>query len=506
MSPDERGRDVAKGSSTYNQKRRFDETSEPAARFRGDVDPGRATPGDSFVIHQHHTTRLHFDLRLEMFNGKTPVLVSWAVPKNLPLRKGKPTLAIHVEDHPFEYGSFTGSIPSGNYGAGAVRIFDRGTYELLKQEDGKLTFRLEGERLRGSWTMSRRSTNKAGKDEWLIFLKSDDRPEADARPPLQPMLATLVGDAFDDDDWAFEPKWDGVRTFAVCDDATQLVSRNQRDISVAYPELAKVHEQLVAVDAIVDGEIVAFDDGVPSFEKLQSRIHVRDPRDIERLTKQIPVALVLFDIVYLDGRDLTALPYSERRELLERTVVATQQVQVSPAIPGNGTVLFEAARAQALEGIVAKRCDSRYEIGKRSKAWLKIKTTFEADVVIAWWSEGGGSRSGRLGSLVCATYDGGALRYVGGVGTGFTQATLSMLEDQLRPLATADVPFPREALKGKPELRQAHWVRPELVAVVEFRQLTSAGKLRAPSFKGLRDDKSPAECTFDELRRAAGLS
>ena len=496
---------MPKGSSTYNRKRRFDETPEPAASFAGDVDTARAKPGETFVIHQHHATRLHFDLRLEMFNGEVPVLVSWAVPKNLPLEKGKPRLAIHVEDHPFEYGSFSGSIPDDNYGAGAVRIFDNGTYELLKQEPGKLTFRLDGARLKGSWTMSHRSTNKAGKEEWLIFLKSDDRPPAEPRPPLAPMLATLVTDAFDDDDWSFEPKWDGVRTFAVCGEATQLVSRNQRDITVAYPELHKVHEQLVAIDAIVDGEIVAFEGGVPSFEKLQSRIHVRGAAEIKRLMQQIPVALVLFDIVYLDGRDLTALPYDERREILERAVVPTPNVQVSPAIPGRGVRLFEAARAQALEGIVAKRRDSRYEIGRRSKAWLKVKTTFDADVVIAGWSEGGGHRSGHLGSLVCAVHEDGALRYVGGVGTGFTAKTLAMLEERLRALATDDAAFPAAALKGKPELRHAHWVRPELVAMVEFRQLTSAGKLRAPSFKGLRDDKSPEECTYAELRAAAGL-
>lgn len=160
---------------------------------------------------------------------------------------------------------------------------------------------------------------------------------------------------------------------------------------------------------------------------------------------------------------------------------------------------------QALEGIVAKRNDAPYEIGRRSKAWLKIKTTFEADVVIAGWNEGGGGRSGRLGSLVCAVYDGPALRYVGGVGTGFTQATMAMLEDRLGPLATDEVPFSTEQLKGKPELRRAHWVRPELVAMVEFRQLTSAGKLRAPSFKGTRDDKPPRECTFEELLASAGL-
>lgn len=491
-------------TSTYNRKRKFDETTEPTATFKGDVDPGSARPGETFVIHQHYATRLHFDLRLEMLNGRTPVLVSWAVPKGMPRRKGKGTLAIHVEDHPFEYGSFSGSIPDGNYGAGEVRIFDEGTYEMLEQKDGNIRFRLRGRRLQGVYRLVRTREEK-GKEQWLAFLSEDERPRPDPMPSLAPMLATLVDSSFDDVDWAFEPKWDGIRAAAVCNEETKLISRNSKDVTVAYPELHDMHLRLVALDAVLDGEIVTFDEGVPSFEKLQSRMHVRGPAEIQRLMKTIPVAYIAFDLIYLDGRDLTGLPYTERRALLESTVVPTQRVQLSPTVEGEGTVLFEAARAQGLEGIVAKKLTSRYEVGKRSKVWLKVKTTFEADVVIAGWNEGGGKRSGVLGSLVLAVYDGDRLRFVGGVGTGFTQRTLELTQRELEPLEIEEAPFTREEMKGKPELRHAHWVRPEKVAVIEFRQLTSAGKLRAPSFKGLREDKDPSECTMDELKWAAGV-
>jgi bifunctional non-homologous end joining protein LigD len=496
---------VPKTGSTYNRKRKFDETTEPAASFKGDVDPGRAKPGETFVIHQHHATRLHFDLRLEMLNGRTPVLVSWAVPKGLPRRKGKGALAIHVEDHPFDYGKFSGSIPEGNYGAGDVRIFDEGTYEIVEQKPGNLKFRLHGKRLQGEYRLVE-TKRENGKDQWLVFLSKDERPPPEPVPPLKPMLATLVTEAFDSDDWAFEPKWDGVRTLAVCDEETKLISRNDRDITVAYPELHPMHHQLVALDAVVDGEICAFEDGVPSFEKLQSRIHVRGAAEIQRLMKTVPVAFIAFDLIYLDGRDLTRLPYTDRRELLEASVVTRPWLQISPAVRGDGIALFEAAKKQSLEGIVAKKLDSRYEPGNRSKSWLKVKTTFDADVIVAGWLGGGKGHGTELGSIITAVYDGGRLRYTGSVGTGFSHKERELVRKALEPLTVDEPPFTKDEMKGKPELKLAHWVRPKVVAVVEFRQLTSAGKLRAPSFKGLRDDKDPTECTFDALKAAAGLT
>ncbi|MGH2730422.1 MAG: DNA polymerase ligase N-terminal domain-containing protein, partial [Actinomycetota bacterium] len=313
--------------ATYSQKRSFDVTPEPAAAVEGNVDPGIAPPGKTFVIHQHHARRLHYDLRLEMMNGDVPVLVSWAVPKNLPTKKGKPHLAVHVEDHPFEYGSFTGTIPAGEYGAGEVRIFDSGTYEVLEQAPGKLSIRLEGRRMRGVWHLNR---TKGGKgNEWLAIFSKDERGPRDELVELKPMGATLVEEPFDDDKWIFEVKWDGVRALAVCAEETLLMSRSQRDITATYPELAELHQRLVALEAVVDGEIVAMSQGRPSFERLQSRINLQNPRDIERARMQIPVSFVAFDLLYLDGRSLVGEPIERRKELLAELVVPSDTLQVS---------------------------------------------------------------------------------------------------------------------------------------------------------------------------------
>lgn len=493
----------------YAGKRSFDETPEPEPETSGNVDLATAAPGDSFVIHQHYATRLHFDLRLEMMNGNVPVLVSWAVPKNLPLRKGKPNLAIHVEDHPFEYGTFQGTIPEGNYGAGEVRIFDSGVYELLEQEPGKLTFRLKGERLKGVYHLNR--TRRDGdKDEWLAILSSDERSEREPLPQPAPMLATLHAAPFDDDGWIFEPKWDGVRTIAVCsDDESLLFSRNQRDITFCYPELAKVHERLVGLEAMVDGEIVAFEQGRPSFERLQSRINLQRERDIERATKTTPVTFMAFDLLYLDGHSLVDEPLEKRKELLEELVVPSPRVQVSPSVEGSGVALSDAVRDRNLEGIVAKKLGCPYRAGKRSRDWLKIKVIHDADVVIGGWSKGEGERSRSFGSLLVGAYTDEGLRFTGAVGTGFRQKTLDDLLGKMGDLGTAECPFvedPRRVSSshfGK-SLRDPQWVRPELVARIEFRELTSAGKLRAPSFKGLRADKDPEDCRFEDLSPATG--
>jgi len=495
----------------YNEKRDFQETPEPKApSFRGDVDVATARSGTTFMIHQHHARRLHFDLRLEFLNGKTPVLVSWAVPKNLPLKAGKPHLAVHVEDHPFDYGSFSGSIPAGNYGAGEVRVFDRGTYEVLEQEPGKLTIHLRGERMKGVWHLFQ--TAKGEENDWLVRLRHLERPDPDPLPPLDPMKATLIDEPFDDDGWIFEPKWDGVRTLAICDvDKTLLMSRNRNDVTPTYPEFERLYQRLVCIDAIVDGEIVAMSKGRPSFERLQSRINLQNERDIQRMMKQIPTTFIAFDLLYLDGRSLLKLPIEERKALLEELVVVNESVQVSTYIPGQGRALYEAACEQRLEGIVAKKLGCPYRTGRRGREWLKVKTVHDAELVIGGWSRGEGSRSSSFGALLVGAYGEEGLRFVGSVGTGFSEKMLEALMPQLLGLETDEMPFVIDPRKtptgsfGKP-IREPRWVDPQLVAKVEFRELTSTGKLRAPSFKGLDPSKAPEDCLFAELEIIAGVA
>jgi len=486
-------------NSRYDEKRAFGATPEPPSEPTDqDVDPMSAPVGESFVIQQHHATAFHHDVRLEMLNDRTPVLVSWAVPKGLPMSRGQRHLAIRTEDHPMAYATFSGTIPEGEYGGGEVRIFDHGTYEMVDRDDERITIRLQGERLAGVWHLVS-TGQEGGKDQWLAIMSEDLRPRGDDPPRADPMLATLTAAAFDDPEWAFEPKWDGIRAIAVCSEDTRLVSRNDKDITVAYPELYGLHKQVVAVDAMLDGEIVAFDDGVPSFQRLQQRMHLRDARRIEQMAKQIPVVYVVFDLLFVDGRDLTPRTLADRRRILEELIVPSDTIQVSPTTPDNGVALFQAASVQGLEGIMAKRLASRYQPGARSRDWLKVKVTYDADVVIVGWTEGEGRREGTLGSLVMAVYDGGDLRYVGNVGTGFDRGSLDDALGRLQGLEETPPPFPPEMLRSRPELRKAHWVVAELVAKVEHRQLTSAGRLRAPSFQGFREDKRPEECTWEQL-------
>lgn len=479
-------------------------TPEPPAKVAGNVDPTTARPGKTFVIHQHHARRLHWDLRLEMFNGDVPVLVSWAVPRNLPTKKGSPHLAVHVEDHPFEYGSFSGTIPAGEYGAGEVRIFDSGTYDVLEQEPGKLTFRLHGDRLQGIYHLTE-PRNADRPDEWLAFLKKWERPERDPLPELTPMAASLTDEPFDSDDWLFEIKWDGVRAISVCIEGETLVlSRNKRDITKTYPELQNLHQRLVALDAIVDGEIVALANGRPSFEQLQSRMNLQNEHEIKRATKSRPITYVMFDLLYLDGRSLLAEPVERRKELLADLVVPNERVQVSHTEAGAGVALFEAARQRGLEGVVAKKKGSPYRPGKRTREWQKVKTIHDADFVIGGWSRGEGSRSSTFGAILVGAYDDDRLLFFGSVGTGFSDSLLQELLPRLREHEIEECPFAggvaavRAGRFGKP-IRDPHWTEPVLVARVEYRELTSGWRLRAPSFKGLRPDKAAEDCRLDEL-------
>lgn len=317
-----------------------------------------------------------------------------------------------------------------------------------------------------------------------------------ALPPLfAPMLPTLVRDPFDSADHLFEVKWDGVRVLAFCNsDSTRLFSRSGRDVTHQYPEFADVHRRLTVDNAVLDGEIVALDTASrPSFELLQHRINLTRPSDIQRAMQQIPLDLVLFDIPFGAGAWLGGSPLVERRERLDASVEFGDRVMRSDAIPEHGIALFNAAKAKGLEGVVGKKRLSHYIPGKRTGDWLKVKAIYELDCVIGGFTPGLNSRSSSLGALQVGVYEPSGLRYIGSVGTGFKEETLATLKSELEDIETPVSPF-----SSPVPLKGARWVEPKLVCTVEYRELTRGVKLRAPSFKGLREDKRPEECVLSD--------
>lgn len=311
------------------------------------------------------------------------------------------------------------------------------------------------------------------------------------------MMAASADDPFDDPEWGFEPKWDGVRAIIhVSERDVMLVSRNGNDVTAAYPE-AQALAGVVRAGTVLDGEVVAFEDGRPSFGRLQSRMHVRDARRIRQLTVSVPVVLMLFDFLVDATTAVLGEPLLDRRARLESVIVGDPSVQISPQVVGEGIALFDAAKSQRLEGIVAKRLDSPYLPGKRSPLWRKIKVVHEVDAVIVGWRPGAGGRSGAIGSVAVALFGPDAvLTYVGSVGSGFDQRSLAAMGEILAHYASDDPPLDATTVSDSGSI---NWVRPELVAVVEYREVTGAGHLRAPVFKGMRSDKVPEECTFDQL-------
>ncbi|HEX2052835.1 MAG TPA: non-homologous end-joining DNA ligase [Actinomycetota bacterium] len=310
------------------------------------------------------------------------------------------------------------------------------------------------------------------------------------------MLPTLVEDAFDSPDHLFEVKWDGVRVLAFCNESsTTLVSRTGRNCSLQYPEFARLHERLKIRNAVLDGEIVALDaESRPSFELLQSRINLSRPSDIARGVERVALDLVLFDVPFAAGEWIGGLPLTERLERLRSSVEFGERVLRSEPIPNHGLALFEAAKARGLEGIVAKVMKSHYLAGKRTRDWLKVKTTYDIDVVVGGFSAGQNARASSLGALLVGAYDPERrLRFLGSVGTGFKERDLRAIKPRLEAIESPVSPF-----ADKVPLRGVRWVKPELVAMVEYRELTKAPRLRAPSFKGLRDDKLPEECLLPE--------
>jgi bifunctional non-homologous end joining protein LigD len=468
----------------YRSRRKPGRTPEPAGRGGGGRD-------DRFVIQQHHARRLHWDLRLE--HGG--VLVSWALPRGLPDDPKQNRLAVHTEDHPVEYLDFEGEIPEGEYGAGEMRIWDRGTYETEKWEPEKVVVRLDGERARGRYAIFRTRG-----DDWLIHRMDPPDPAFEPMPArIEPMKATLSELPADDARWGFEIKWDGVRAIAYCEPGhLRLESRTRRDVTGQYPELRALLDQLGARRAVLDGELVAFDDaGRPSFQRLQRRMHVGSEAEVRRRMEAVPVTYVIFDLLYLDGRSLLGLGYEDRRSELEALELAGASWQTPAYHRGEGAALLAASREQGLEGIIAKRLASAYRPGRRSRDWLKIKNVRSQEMVIGGWLPGKGRREGELGALAVGYHEGeGAerrLRYAGKVGTGFDAAALELLRNRLEPLRRDRSPF-----EGRQPERATIFVEPELVCDVDFAEWTKAGTLRHPSYKGLRTDKPAIEVVREE--------
>ncbi len=555
----------------YQRKRRFDRTPEPsgepepvAGKVQDQPSPGaRRTRlpkpklpqlevrpgtehGDTFVVQKHRATRLHYDFRLAI-DG---TLKSWAVPKGPSQSHADKRLAVQTEDHPLDYANFEGKIPEGNYGAGTVMVWDRGTFhvegnlEALKQlAKGEIKFSLNGEKLRGSFVLVKLKQSEKG-NEWLM-IKHQDAAEDSAwnidehdgsaltgrtieeikeelppkRQPIpirpeelqgarkaamsarvEPMLATLTDRPFSDPNWLFEIKWDGVRALARIENGTlALRSRNGIDITKRYPELTSLPDALAARQAILDGEIVARDGhGHSNFELLQERMHVRAPS--ESLVTQIRVVYFAFDLLYCDGYDLREAPLLERKQLLQRLLYTSERFRYADHQLEHGKELFALAEQNGLEGIVAKRADSPY-VSERSPYWVKLKITKTVDAVVGGWTE---SRTSALpfGSLLLGLYHGAKLRFIGHVGSGFDAKKLKELSGRLKELAAQACPF-----DAVPETNEKpSWVSPALVARVKFSGWTEEHSLRHPVFLALREDARPTDCQWENEVAAAAPS
>ncbi len=485
------GRPMPKKLDKYQSMRDFAETPEPTGG-----EPS-APSSNRFVVQQHHATALHWDLRLE----REGVLVSFAVPMGIPVDPKENHLAVHTEDHPLEYLAFEGNIPDGNYGAGDMFVWDRGTYETHKFRDAEVMVTLHGDKVRGKYVLFQ--TKEA---DWMIHRM--DPPADPAREPMPVSIAPMLALASekvpaDDEKYGFEVKWDGIRAVAfVKGGRIRLQSRNLLDVTSQYPELRALGESLGATEAVLDGEIVAInEDGRPDFGLLQKRMGVTRPNDARRRMKDTPAHYFAFDLLYLNGHSTTELPYVERRKLLEALALEGPNWKTPAFHAGDGEAMRASAAAQGLEGVMAKRLDSPYATGRRNSCWLKIKNNRTEEFVVGGWTPGEGNRSSTIGALLIGYYDiddGGGLRYVGKVGTGFTEKFLKELLPKLRRCERDESPF----AGGTKTPAGARFVRPELVAEVEFTEFTHDGNVRHPSFKRLRPDKRPDEVAREEATGA----
>ena len=520
---------------SYRSKRDAGRTPEPVPDTAPTLAAGIGAA--AFVIQEHHARALHFDLRLE-HDG---VLVSWALPKGVPTDPTHNHLAVHTEDHPMEYLEFEGDIPAGEYGAGSMSIWDSGTYSMEKWRDDEVIITLHG-RPDGGLAGAQHEfalirTGGAESRNWLIHLMKPkpgspagrapvSAPAAAAAPATVSGTVTVAGTAYSpmlarpgtlqdlspDSGWAYEMKWDGIRMLAYVDGGpdgnVRFLTRNGNDVTASFPELVDdLHAALGNRSGVLDGEVVALDRrNRPDFSRLQSRLGLTDPRDVRLAQRGAPVHYFVFDLLEHDGTAAVDQPYSARRTALESLVTATGTVQVPPAFDGAAAAALATSARLGLEGLIAKETDSSYQSGRRTDRWLKIKHVKAQEVVIGGWRPGNGHRGSTLGSLLvgipAATRPGETgvppLRYAGRIGTGFSDRDLTALRRRLNELPRTDSPFDDVPAA---DAADAVWVQPLLVGEAEFAEWTPSGRLRHPTWRGLRPDKSPADVVREDQSR-----
>ncbi len=542
----------------YREKRQIDRTPEPFGRTQVDSGPARA---GMFIVQKHAARRLHYDFRLQMEG----VLRSWAVPKGPSLDPSQRRLAVMVEDHPIEYGDFEGVIPDGNYGAGTVIVWDRGEYSLLDPvggnaadavRQGKLDIEMRGFKLRGAFTLVRTrgapSAQRDSKEQWLLIKKrdgyADDADVLEAHPrsvlsgltidemrevahfgrsaeqllrkkgarvlscdltadsfPLS--LAKTSEEPFDGEDWLFELKYDGVRTLAIRDgNRVALFGRNRREITYRYPEVALALSKLPFERFVIDGEIVVLDDeGRPSFQLLQRRMHCEDVGQIDRLSLSLPVTFWVFDVLAFGNYDVRPLPLDDRKQVLARMIQGEGPVRYCDHVVGQGREFFKLAAEARLEGIVAKRRAAPYR-GTRTNDWLKIKCPISQQFVIGGWTEPSGTRT-HFGALLIGQYEqSGELRFVARVGSGFDETTLKEISQLLNERKRATSPFrPSRPGEAAPP-RASHFCEPELVCSVRFSEWTEDGGIRHPVFEGLVSGIGARSCLYGGAEKTSSAA
>jgi len=513
----------------YKEKRDFTKTPEPEG-----APPAKLKSGvRRFVIQKHEASHLHYDFRLEI--GGT--LKSWAVPKGIPFAKGEKRLAMHVEDHPISYRDFEGVIPKGQYGGGTVMVWDYGTFQTQSPTPakdlagGKLHFILQGKKLSGEWYLVRLKNDekqwlliRGGEDMKPVSKKQDDTSALSGKtmatlanskkiwnsnrtaatgtilPFFEPMMAKLVKRA-PDGDWQYEIKYDGFRALAFIQnkDNVRLISRNEKDLGNKFPEVLKSLRLLATENTILDGEIVVLDDkGRSSFQLLQNR---------ESGDKAAPLLYYIFDLPQQNGTDLRSVPLEDRQARIRKTIRRpTGVLRISEVLNGDGSALLEQARKLGLEGLIGKKGHSLYESGRRTGAWIKLKTHREQEFVIGGYSDPTGGRQ-HFGALLLGYYESRKLRFCGKVGTGFNDSTLRSLRTKFRELESTECPFANlpESRSGRfgsgmtrAEMRRCHWLKPELVCQVRFSEWTDDFRLRQPVYLGLREDKDASEVVREE--------